>query len=271
MRHSWLIVLGGLLVAATALAEPRWGGPAKPPPGHFELTFEPPAFPQRAGPPLPDPDLFPVQLVLDDDRAEGVFGFAGSGARQFLWFQRFDGPGPFVLKEVWVLFPPGMDVPVDGDVQLAVYRDPDGDPTDGAELLATYDGTIQAADGDTFSVYPLSPELQIVDSGDVLIGVVNRYFDTGFDPPPTRPAALDTTDSRDRAWFALWTGDPPPSPELDGAVVIDVLDGAVSGNWMIRGFGTPVPVTEIPTLGDVGLALLVLLLAGAAAARLRRR
>ena len=43
----------------------------------------------------------------------------------------------------------------------------------------------------------------------------------------------------------------------------DVLDGAVSGNFMIRGFGTPIvpPVTEIPTLTPGLMALLALLLA----------
>lgn len=260
MTNRWLLSLAGLLVATAALSEPA----------DFGLTFEPRPFPVPATPTLPDPDLYPIQLVLDDDQAEGVFGFAGSTARQFLWFQRFDGPEPFILKEIWVLFPSEMDAPLGGDVQLVVYRDPDGDPSNGAELLATYDAAIQAADGDTFSIYPLSPELEILGPGDVLIGVVNRFFDTGVDPP-TRPAALDTTDSQGRAWFALWTGDPPPSPELDGALVIDVLDGAVSGNWMIRGFGTPVPVVAIPTLGGAALAFLALLLAAAAAARLHRR
>ncbi len=272
-RTILAVLLGALLavLASPAVAQPQGTGLAgSSAPLEHGLGFEARPFPVQAIPPLPDPDVFPIQLVLDDDQADGVFGFASASARQFLWFQQFDSPGPFVLQEVWVLFPAEMDVPLGGDVQLVVYRDPDGDPTNGAELLAAWDGVIQAADGDTFSIYPLPAELQMLDPGDVLIGVVSRFFDTGSDPPPTRPAALDTTASQGRSWFALWAGDPPPSPDLAGALVVDLLDGAVSGNWMIRGFGVPPPVTAIPTLGHLGLVLLALLLGGAAVRRLRR-
>ncbi len=271
MRQRSVIVLGGLLpgaiLAVTIFAQPagleprREGADALP-----TLGFELRSFPQKANPPLPDPDLFPIQLVLDDDQAEGVFGFGGANARQFLWFQRFSSPGPFVLGEVWVLFPSGMDVPPGGPVELAVYLDPDGDPANGATLLAAWDDVVQAADGDTFSVYPLPSELQILEAGDVLIGAVSRFFVTGVDPPPTRPAARDTSAGQGRAWYALWAGDPPDPPELADALAIAVLDGA----WMIRGFGTPVPVIEIPALGGAGLALLALLLGAAAMLRLRR-
>ena len=165
-----------------------------------------------------------------------------------------------------MLFPSSLDVPLGGDVELAVYLDPDGDPTNGAELLATYDETIQVADGDTFSIYTLDPPVTILDPGDVLIGVVNRYF-TG--PPPTLPAALDTTASLDSSYFALWSADPPDDPDLSSAILIDVLDDAISGNFMIRGFGRPFGVPIIPTLSQWGLLLLVGLIAAFAVWRLR--
>ena len=223
-------------------------------------VFELRDFPESAGP-LPDPSVFPVQLVHDDNSAEGAFGLTGASARQFLWLNRFDNPGPFTLEEIWVLFPSGMDVPLGGDVQLAVYLDPDGDPTTGADLLTTYDALpIQATDGATFSVYPLDPPLNVLDSGDVLVGVVNRYFMTGGDPPPTLPAAVDTTVSQNRSYFALWTLDPPDPPDLASADLIDLLDGAAAGNFMIRGFGRPFGVPFIPTLDRVGMALLAALL-----------
>ncbi len=258
------ILLGALLVVPALAGEPVVDIP--PAPATPVPIFEARDFPDRADPPLPDPTVFPVQMVLDDDGAEGVFGFSGGTARQFLWFNRFAGPGPFTLEEIWVLFPSGMDVPLDGDVQLAVYLDPDGDPATGAELLATYEETIQVADGDTFSVYPLDPPVTILDPGDVLIGVVNRYF-TG--PPPTLPAALDTTASQDSSYFALWSGDPPDDPGLDSAILIDVLDGAISGNFMIRGFGRGFGVPIIPTLSQWGLLLLAGLVAALAVRRLR--
>lgn len=266
LRVALIYTLLGALLALPAVAgKPEVTIP--PTPTTPEMVYEPRDFPERADPPLPAPSVFPIQMVLDDDGAEGVFGFSGGTARQFLWFNRFADPGPFTLEEIWVLFPSGMDVPLDGDVQLAVYLDPDGDPTTGAQLLATYDdATIQVADGDTFSIYPLDPPVNILDPGDVLIGVVNRYF-TG--PPPTLPAALDTDVSQDSSYFALWSADPPAEPELDSAILIDVLDDAISGNFMIRGFGRPFGVPFIPTLSQWGLMLLAGLIAAFAVWRLR--
>lgn len=262
-----LIVLTGGAMAGGAMAAPALPGSE---PAAFGLGLEPRTFPFRASPPRPDPATFPVQLVLDDDDADSVFGFLGSTARQFLWFNRFASPGPFNLEEIWVLFPSTMDVPLGGQIQLAVYLDPDGDPTTGAQLLATYDEVIQAADGNTFSVYPLAAPLAVDSPGDVLIGAVNRFFTTGVDPPPTLPAAFDITASQDRSYFALWTSDAPDPPDLATATVVDVLDGAVSGNFLIRGFGTPIAPSAIPALGGTGLALLAALLALAGAALTRR-
>ncbi len=264
MPRALIHVLLALLVLPAAA-----GGTPIPSPTDGPI-FVPRDFPGLTGP-LPDPSIFPVQLVLDDDTAEGVFGLSGGSARQFLWFNRFDNPGPFTLEEIWVLFPAGMDVPDGGDVQLAVYLDPDGDPITGAELLATYDRTIQAVDGATFSVYPLDPPLHVLSAGDVLIGVVNRYFQTGGDPPPTLPAALDTTASQDRSYFAVWTVDPPDPPDLASADLIVLLDDPISGNFMIRGFGQPFGVPFIPALDGVGLALLAALLGLAGIAAVRRR
>jgi len=260
-RHVVLTLIVGVTlfaVSSAALAEPVNHG----------LTVELKSSATKAAPPLPDPSVYPVQLVLDDDNAEGVFGLTGATARQFLWFNQFSNPGPFVLEEIWVLFPGPGDVPPGGDIELLVYLDPDGDPANGAQLLASFAETIQAADGFNFSVYPLSAPVSITDSGDVLIGVVNRYFTPGT-PPPTLPAALDTTASQDRSYFALWTGNAPPSPDLTTADVVDVLDGLTSGNFMIRGFGTDLPRAAVPTLSQWGLLLFITLVAVAGVFLLR--
>ncbi|MCP4223369.1 MAG: hypothetical protein GY773_08520, partial [Actinomycetia bacterium] len=152
---------------------------------------------------------FPLQLVLDDGTAEGTIGVGGAAAQQFLWFNRFT-PGlapPFLLEEIHVLFPPGRNIMVGDVVDLVVYLDPDGDPTNGADLMATIPETVQADDGITFSVYPLASPVLIEDPGDVLIGVIDRWVQSGVDPP-TQPAALDTSPSQARSWIAVWTGDP---------------------------------------------------------------
>ncbi|MDA8019644.1 MAG: hypothetical protein MPN21_19560 [Thermoanaerobaculia bacterium] len=234
--------------------------------GSIELT---PIIDDPA-PPLPDPGTFPVQLVLDDDVAEGAFGFVGGAARQFLWFNQFADPGPFSLEEIWVLFPNGTDIGVGDSVQLAVFVDPDGDPTNGAQLLGTYDEVVQTVDGTTFSVYPLPTNLLKSTPGDVLIGVVNRYFMTGVDPPPTLPAAFDSTTFQNRSFFALWAGDPPNPPDLDTADSIDSHSGASEGNFMIRGFGTSQAI-PVPSQSTAGLAILATLLALAGAALIVRR
>lgn len=254
------VALTFLLVSSVA-ATPADNGP----------SFAPGAFPPKASPPLPDPGAVPVQLVLDDDGAEGTFGILGGSARQFLWLNRFSNPGAFTLQEIWVLFPSGQDVGLGDAVQLAVFFDPDGDPSNGAQLRATYDVTVQAVDGNTFSIYALTPGLAIGNGGDVLIGVVNRYFTTGVTPPPTLPAALDTTASQNHSYFALWPGDAPDPPDLATATTVALVSGAAAGNFLIRGFGVPPPnVLEVPTVGAMGLTLLVLLLATVSILLLRR-
>ena len=67
---------------------------------------------------------------------------------------------PFAVEEMWVLFPQDSTL-AGADVQLAVYQDSDGDPTNGATLLATYDVQVQETDGQTFSVYTLDPPAEI--------------------------------------------------------------------------------------------------------------
>jgi hypothetical protein len=240
-----------------------------------ELSFElAPSVPE-ALPPLPPIGVFPVQLVLDDDAAEGTVGVSDAGgAREFLWFNRFTPPGgAFDLEEVWVLFPPDVNMAVGDVVQIAVYLDPDGDPTNGANLLATFDETIQVLDGSTFSIYPLAPAVPILAPGDVLIGVVPRFIESG--DPAMAPAAVDTTASQQRSWIAIWTGDPPDPPVLPPDSLIDTIDNvapAAAGNWMIRGFGVPAQaVVEIPALGGIGLLALALTLGAGGLVALRRR
>lgn len=238
----------------------------------FELRPATPESP-NAVPPLPDLGTFPVQLVLDDDSAEGSVGVtSGPQAKQFLWFNQFTSGQPFHLEEVWVLFPVDPVLAVGAAIELVVYEDADSDPTNGATLRLAWASTVQAADGNTFSIYPLGAPLSFSGSGDVLIGVVPRFITSGV-TPPTFPAALDTGGDAGASWLAVWTADPPAPPALPADGVM-VLTGAVlpgGGNWMIRGFGSNASTLEIPTLGFAGLAALAALLGAASMLRLRRR
>lgn len=236
------------------------------------LRIELDPAPELANPPLPDPDLYPIQLVVDDDTPEAALGVVdGGGSRQFFAFQRFAGPGQTsLLEEVWILFPADPAVPVGGAIEIAVFRDADGDPTNGATLASSWNATVQAADGVNFSIYTPPAPIPLDGPDDVLIGFVNRYLTSGG--PPVSDVLYDTTASAGRSWLALWNAaDPPSPPSLPGSQGTALLDDVVAGggNWMIRGFGTTVSALEIPTLPSVGLIALAALLALAGGLALR--
>jgi len=231
----------------------------------LEWIFETTSSLEVTDPPLPS---YEVHLILDDDTPDGVFGVGFVSAQQFLWFNRFSNPGPFRLEEIWVLFPAGANMAVGAEVQLVVYLDPDGDPANGADVLATVTETVQAIDGNTFSVYTLASPITIFDSGDILIGVVDRFVESGV-TSPTTPAAMDTTVSQGRSWLAVWTGDPPDPPVLPSDGIFSLVDVFQSGNWMIRAFGSSAQIPAVPASDWRGLIILILLIstAGFLAAR----
>ena len=234
-----------------------------------ELDFQAREPGSRALPPIPPTG---VQLVLDDDTSDGDFGVNSPDARQFMWFNRFTPPTQGVrLDQIWVLFPPGAaaNVSVGDQIEIVVYLDPDGDPTNGATLLRSISETVQIADGNTFSVYPLTTPIAVVDVGDILIGVVNRWVESGV-TAPTRPAAIDVTASQGRSWLAVWSGDPPQPPTLPADSLFEIVDVFQPGNWMIRAFGEPIPVPGIPTASHLGLVVFLLLIGLVGVAVLRR-
>lgn len=255
--RAWIgLVLGILGLHWAAAGAPLWAEP--------QLLFETlPDASTEASPPLPDEGTFPIQLVLDDDGAEGSFGVGAPEALQFMWLNQFTpSSSAFTLEEVWVLFPGGPNVTVGGEIEIAIYADDDGDPANGAELLASFVDTVQVADGDTFSIYSLPEPLIVSGGGDLLIGVVNRFVDSGV-TPETRPAAIDITASQGRSWLGVWTTDPPADLTLPADLIFEPIDGTIPGNWMIRGFGSEAPVVVVPTLDRLGLLALISLLAAA--------
>ena len=232
-----------------------------------------------AQPPSPAPAQYPLQLVLDDNTDEGAFGVTGGvSAQQFMWFNRFTVPvGGDRLQQIWVLFPSGANITVGAPVELAVYTDADSNPANGATLVRTINVTVQAADDLNFSIYDLGQQpVNLPVGSDVLIGVIPRFIVSGT-TPPTNPAAVDTTASQGRSWVAVWSGDPPDPPALPPDALITRLDDGLlpgGGNWMIRAFGSALPVQAAiatPTLHTWGLAALFGVLLGVAAWKLRSR
>jgi hypothetical protein len=236
----------------------------------FSVFFSPRVETPLA-PPLPPTSDYPVQLVLDNDVPAGGVGVIGQSARQFLWFNRFSVAGDFRLEQIWVLFAPEADVTVGSAIQLVVYSDSNQNPADGATVLATYDETIQVVDGATFSIYTLPAALD-VPAGDVLIGVVPRFIVSNT-TPIVAPARVDSGPSQERSWLAIWNADPPNPPTLPADNTTILLDEQLpgsAGNWLIRGFGTQVPIVEVP-VDARALTFFVLLLTLAGAVTLRGR
>lgn len=215
-----------------------------------------PARPHSANAPTspqaPDASL---SMVLDDgghETAWGVNNTTSETAHQFIWFNRFTPQAaeyPFALNEIRVLFDGyggGANVNIGDAIDLVVYQDSDGDPTNGAEWVATINETIQAVDGTTWSVYSLSSPVQLDGPGDVLIAVINRYTVSGVSPM-TYPATIDTTMGQDRSWMGYWTGAPPDPAILPPDTSLTLMTGTEAGNWLIRGYGETIEQTPTPT------------------------
>ncbi len=201
------------------------------------------AQPSESGKPSAPPQVLAhVDLILDDGSVENNVGINDSvSAYQFIWFNRFT-PGadafPFDLEQIQVFFDTGVGVTAGDAIDLVVYEDADGDPTNGATLLATINETVQFADGTNWSVYNLATPVTLNGPGDVLIGVIDRFVDSGV-TPANYPAAIDTTSSQGRSWIGWWNADPPDPAVLPPDLTFDVVDNlGISGNWMIRGAGT---------------------------------
>ena len=223
----------------------------------------------------PPPEDLEYHFILDDDGIEGAFGVTdvtGTFSRQFLWFNQFSlaSSSSLELEELWVLFPVDPAFSVGDDVELVVYHDTDEDPSSGTTLLGNWTNTIQVTDGVTFSVYPLPAPLTVPDGGNLLVGVVPRFIESGV-TPDSLPAAIDSTTSEGRSWIAIWSTDPPLDLALPSDALFDRIDVLTPGNWAIRAFGSQRAVIEVPTLHPVALGILMLLLGLAATVFFRRR
>jgi hypothetical protein len=204
-----------------------------------------------------------VSLVLDDGSPENFIGVTDSDyAYQFIWLNRFTpdpSEFPFTLDQIQVLFYDDVsgtyNVDVGDAIDLVVYQDADGNPDNGATLLATFHDTVKAVDGSTWSAYNLSSPVVINGPGDVLIGVINRYVTDGV-TLKSYPASLDTSLSNSRSWIGWWPGPPPdpavlPPPDSPDSY-FEVMSGTYAGNWLVRGYGqtgasgTPPPTTGGP-------------------------
>jgi hypothetical protein len=201
-----------------------------------------------AGPWQPNGD---VSLVLDDGSMEDSVGVNSSAAAfQFIWLNRFTpAPSsfPFMLDTVSVFWPTGQ-VATGNAMQIVVYEDTDGDGNpQNAALLYAQDVTVQTVGA--WNDYALTTPVALIGPGDVLIGFIDRFVNSGV-TPPNYPAALDETSSVARSWVGWWNADPPNPPALPPNSTFDTIDDlGIPGNWMIRGSGTSGGV-DVPWLSE---------------------
>jgi hypothetical protein len=184
----------------------------------------------------------PISLILDDGSIERVIGLNGGGfAFQYMWFNRFTPDPtvfPFGLNQIDVYFSSNSNAVVGSPIDLVVYQDLDGNPDNGAELLRTITTTIQTVPG--LNSFDLSADPVVFSGpGDVFIGVIDRYVNSGV-TPSSYPSAQDSTTSQQRSWIAAWQADPPDPALLPTDYLYDVIDNVsatLAGNWIIRGYG----------------------------------
>jgi len=204
----------------------------------------------------------PIDLVLD----QGIATIIGVDEQEILWFNQFTPTPldvPFTLETVDVGFAPGNAGVVDGDVfDVHVWVDPDGDPTNGATLVASVTGQT-VTPGINFQTVTLPAGVDITAAdGNVLIGVVNRTTAALY-----RPAVADAPGTANgESWIAFnfpggIAGDPPVFADAATFAPIGAL--LPDRNWTIRGFGsggsaclTPADVpwlTVTPASGSVAV------------------
>ena len=181
-----------------------------------------------------------VSMALDDGSVEHAIGKNENGlAYQYVWFNRFTpdaGDFPFTLNQIDIYLTAGSNAMVGDPIDLVVYNDTDGDPSNGAQWLKTYSVNVQVVPG--LNSYDISSDPVILTGpGDVLIGAINRYTVSGVDPS-SYPSAQDATSSQGRSWVATYTTDPPDPATLPSDDLFSLIDDlGVPGNWIIRGYG----------------------------------
>jgi hypothetical protein len=126
---------------------------------------------------------------------------------------------------------------------LHVYQDADANPANGATHVFTQTSTVGVV-ASAFDVHNLTSVPSIPAGANLLIGVVDRWVNSGVSPS-TFPAAIDTTPpSNVRSWVASYATSPPDPPTIPstGGLFGTIDSFGLPGDWLVRATATVVPV-----------------------------
>jgi kumamolisin len=215
-----------------------------PPPGS---TNTPTRTPTVGGPTVtPTCVPLPASFSLDDGSQETSIGLNDNISQSYpaIWLNRFipaAGSYPITLNQISIQFPSPTFAGIDltgRAIDLLVYLDTDGnnDPSN-ATKLAQIHTTVLAANGSTFSNYPVN--VAVPGPGDIYVGFSDTYNSGGFSPI-NYPAPEDTTSTYARSWVAgMNTVTDPDYNNLGNNNILSTIDAlGFPGNWVIRASGT---------------------------------
>ncbi len=215
-----------------------------PPPGS---TSTPTRTPTVGGPTAtPTCVPSPTSFVLDDGSQETSIGLNDGVSISYpaIWLNRFTpaaGSYPVTLNQISIQFPDPTSAGINltgKSIDLLVYLDTDGDNNPGnATKLAQIHTTVLAANGSTFSNYPVN--ITVPGPGDIYIGFSDTYNSGGVSPR-NYPAPEDTTSTYARSWVAgMNSVTDPDYNTLSNNNIVGTIDSlGLPGNWIIRASGT---------------------------------
>lgn len=180
----------------------------------------------------------------DDGSAETALGAGTQGPpateQGAVYINRFSASDALVIHSISVYWPGG-----DGDLtglqaNLVVYydADADGDPTNAVRVGT--DHLVPISVTGNFQTYPT--DFSIPAGGDVYIGFVDQWALAGGFTPRLYPAALDESASQGMSYISSVNTPPVDIVDLGNndfnGTVLDVEQGALDGNWLIRAAAT---------------------------------
>jgi hypothetical protein len=184
-----------------------------------------------------------LAFEVDDGSAESALGAGTSSPpteQGAVYINRYSASDALVIHSISVFWPSGNGDLTGLQANLVVYydADADGDPTNAVRVGT--DHLVPISVTGNFQTY--QTDFAIPAAGDVYIGFVDQWALTGGFTPRLFPAAIDESASQGKSYIS--SASTPPADivhlgnnDINGTIV-DVEQGSLDGNWMIRATAT---------------------------------